>query len=199
MARKITTHVLCDRCLHEDDAEVEAQETPPVTIGQMKPRVLALCERHMKDYETFKSLVQDLGQSVEGTAPASVSPPRRRRRNDGTAPGSGTFPCPDPDCPKHSDPFRHEQSLRNHARNVHGVTVPQLLALHGEGEEESQDYLPLEEGTAREPKVKEAPCPECDTVYTWPKNARPTQALGVHRAKVHGYVGENKKRKARGA
>lgn len=183
MARKVTTTVLCDVCLEEDQGEVEGTETPAIVLGSMKPRILGLCETHMKEYDHFKHLVQDLGQPVPDGGPlASV-----KVRPAGTSAGSGVWPCPDPSCPKHLAPYGHQQSLRNHAREVHDMTVPQLrAAFDGQG----QEYLPLEPGTAKEPKVKEAECPECGTVYAWPQYTMPVRVLGVHRAKVHGVRGK---------
>lgn len=190
MAREVVTHIWCDVCLQEDDQHVEAVETPPITVGTMKPRVLALCERHTKEvYEPFKELVTDLGVVAHDTT-ASAAP----RRSPGTSPGSGIFPCPVPECEKQTHPFKHEQSLRNHSKQVHGVPINELREAYPDGPEPTL-FAAAEESGA--PKVREVTCgfEGCDVTYSWPTHRLPAQAMGVHRSKKHGVKGEKHQRR----
>lgn len=174
MAREVITRVWCDLCLSED-TQTEGVETPPITLGGHKPRVLALCDVHTKEvYDPLRDLLREFGQVVDETAV----------RLPGTSPGSGIFPCPDPTCHKHVKPFKHEQSLRNHAKGVHGKSVTELRAVLA-GEEPPAPVEPL---------VTEAKCdqPGCDKVYAYPAFKRPRTALGVHKAKAHGIPGKHK-------
>jgi hypothetical protein len=197
MARQIV--ILCDVCLDHLDEHVEGKDTPPITIGSMKPRILTLCDKHWDEFERFKTMVQDLGLVAEEVTPTKT-PGRRRGPNDGTSPGSGVWPCPDPECDKHRVPFQHIQSLRSHAKAAHGVTFKELHRLHGveppsdprpsgaarmEAERRGES-VDLFHDEADQPPVEEYRCEECGKVYAWPEYKRPSQALGVHKAKVHG-------------
>lgn len=197
MAREVITRILCDVCMHLDEAYVEAVETPPITIGTAKPRILALCEVHHKEvFEPIKELLMDLGTVLSEGSPATT-------RFPGTSPGSGVFPCPVPDCHKHTKPFKHEQSLRNHSRNMHDMPIQQLRAQYAEGQgREGEDALFDPDATndgPPKPKVLRAACdqPGCDKVYEWPDFTRPAIALGVHKSKAHGIIGAKHKPKAK--
>lgn len=197
MAREVVTNIWCDQCLEDEDERYSpARELPPIVLGNAKPRILALCERHEKElYEPFRQLVMEVGVVASPGSPAATRMP-------GTAPGSGVYFCPVPTCPKHTHPLKHEQSLRNHARNIHESTVSKLREEFGEpgGEHPGggapddalfADALPDEE-EGPPGGVAVAACEDCDVVYEWPKAKRPTQALGVHRAKVHGVPGKTR-------
>lgn len=194
MAREVVTHIWCDVCLHTEDTYTEGTETPPITLGNMKPRVLGLCDVHTKDvYEPIKELLAQLGQVVPegGTA-----------RFPGTSAGSGVWPCPDPACAKHATPFKHEQSLRNHAKKFHGVPITELRTMHAEVQQGDGDEALFDDAApaTNAPPVTEAACdqPGCGKVYRWPEIARPTQALGVHKAKQHGISGKAKAHATKG-
>ena len=106
-------------------------------------------------------------------------------------------------CHKHTKPFKHEQSLRNHSRQVHELPINELRALHapvpqGEQQEEgAADEGLFDTATEQAPKVTEAACDQrgCDVVYTWPEYRQPNTALGVHKAKAHGIRGAKHKGK----
>jgi hypothetical protein len=197
MARELVTHIWCDPCLSPEEGGeptyTKGEELPAITLGTMKPRVLAMCEVHRKEYyDAFRDLVARLGQVVpEGAAPSA---PRSSSH-------AGSFPCPVPDCPKHTNPYRHDTSLGSHARREHGATVAELRARYGQ--EEPQGALDLHQEGAlagepitsekKPPAITRTECEDCGVVYEWPKNARPSQALGVHRARAHGVKGEGRK------
>lgn len=181
MAREIITKIWCDPCM-EEEKYVEASETPPITIGSLKPRVLALCEVHMKGiFEPLREALQELGQ-IQPESRADMM------RMPGTSPGSGIFPCPVPTCTKHTKPYKHEQSLRNHARDIHGSTIIELREKYADVTPGLFDDEPPVPDEVPPPAVLEAPCdqPGCETVYKWPENKLPVQALGVHKARKHG-------------
>lgn len=193
MAREVVTHVWCDVCLQEDNYS-EAKELPPITLGGMKPRVLALCELHEKEvYQPIRELLTELGVVADSLHTGTKFP--------GTSPGSGVWPCPDPGCPKHTKPYKHEQSLRNHARDVHNVSITVLRKQFGPGGGGAPDEALFdEEDPGPAPAVTEAVCDVegCDKVYAWPEIRYPAVALGVHKSKAHGIrSAEKARRKAR--
>lgn len=178
MARQLVTHIWCDVCLHEGEAQVEAEETPPVTIGTLKPRVLALCEVHRKEFDAFKDLVAGLGQIADSAVAQS---------GQKEGPNTGDFVCPDPECGKG---YRYRSSLDSHVERRHGMTLAQLRArLAGDGPEPMLELPEDAPQGEKPPKVTRTECEHCEpgeTVYEWPANKRPTQALGVHLARAHG-------------
>lgn len=191
MAREIVTltHVWCDVCLR-DGQQVEAEELPPVSIGKLKPRLLALCEPHRKElFDPFREVVSDLGQIVPSSVQLGLPGSTIASASD-----QGIWPCPDPDCEHHSQPYTHRQSLRNHAREKHGCTIPELEAKHGVpdagavGQPSALSLARMNE----QPTAQQVDCPECGKVYRYPEYRQPTRALGVHRAKVHGVKGQGK-------
>lgn len=197
MAREVVTRIWCDVCL-DNDQYAEGVETPPITIGSLKPRVLALCERHQKEvFEPMRELLTNLGQVLPGTNGPAFP---------GTSPGSGVWPCPVPNCPKNRKPYGHEQSLRNHARQVHHLPISELRERVEAGEVFDESLF----GDAVEardrsnnngpPEITEARCDQtgCDKKYVWPETRYPAIAMGLHRRKTHGISGEKSslKRKA---
>lgn len=198
MAREIITQIWCDICL-EEETYTSATETPPIILGIWKPRVLALCPVHRKEvYEPLEQVVRELGQILPEQASSEM------RRPPGTAPGSGVFPCPDPTCTKHTRPYKHEQSLRNHSKDVHGLNgLKELYAkFSGDGEAalfDARADAGLEEP---QPEITSTTCAEmmkeytgsatdsCDKAYAWPDYKRPRQAMAVHLAKTHGVRGK---------
>lgn len=172
MARELVTHIWCDVCLSEDDAYVEGEETPPVVIGSIKPRVLGLCETHRKLFVEFRTLLMDVGQIVDVPAP----------RREGGA--TGEFPCPACD-----RVYSYRSSLNSHVERAHGKTIAELRA-------EVPDAPLFEEGDDETPPpLTRAECgvDGCDVVYEWPKHKRPAQAIGVHRRQAHGIKGQKAK------
>lgn len=200
MARELVTHIWCDMCLSPGEGKeptyTKGEELPAVTIAPMKPRLLALCEPHRKEwYDPFKDLVARLGQVVpDGGYRAAVAPSAAPR---------ALYPCPVPDCPKHAKPFKHDTSLSKHAREVHGMTTAELQAEYGAPEPVAQpDLFEVAPGAEPPPKVQREECTvdvdgkPCGKVFQWPTNKRPTQALGVHKARVHGIASDKAKAKA---
>lgn len=190
MAREIVTRIWCDVCLHEGE-QVEAEEMPPVAIGTMKPRLLALCERHTKElFIPLRDVLVELGQIIPATGLGSAG---------GSAGGGsseiGVWPCPVPDCDKHATPYTHKQSLRNHCRDVHDSTLSALRTKYPAGKDE--DPTSNQQVARRNEQVtaKSVTCPECEKPFRFPEYAQPTRALGVHRAKEHGVPGVSKTRK----
>lgn len=181
MAREVITKIWCDVCL-QDDVYTDGSETPPITIGSLKPRVMALCDVHVKEvFDPIKELLTELGQVLpqQGTM----------ARMPGTSPGSGVWPCPDPQCAKHTRPYKHEQSLRNHVRQEHQMALTEWNEKFGIVEEGAlfADAPKADDG----PAVTTVKCdqPGCDVSYSYPDYKRPAQAMGVHRAKAHGIRG----------
>lgn len=185
MARQIIENVLCDVCLHEDETFVEAGEIPPVTVGNAKPRVLALCERHRKElWEPFQSVLMELGQ-VDPRAAATRSAARSAPTPRGFKVSGGEHFCPDPECPKHTDGFKWPQGLRSHAEKHHETTLTALRAKF------DPSFVPPSAPGGEHESVA---CPECEKPFPAEEYKVPQRALGVHRAKTHGVQGRAKAR-----
>lgn len=180
MAREILTRIWCDACLQQGE-HAEAEELPPVVIGTMKPRLLALCEVHTKElFAPLRDMLVDLGQVIPATGVSSTT------NND-----VGVFPCPVPDCEKHTVPFTHKQSLRNHCRDAHDSTMTELRAKYPAP---NSDPASSQQVARRNEQVtnKRVDCPECGKAFKFPEYRQPSRALGVHRAKEHGVPGVSK-------
>lgn len=191
MAREIVTRIWCDVCLHEGE-QAEAEEMPPVAIGTMKPRLLALCERHTKElFLPLREVLVELGQIIPSTGLMAAG-----GGGAGTT-ETGVWPCPVPDCEKHTLPYTHKQSLRNHCRDVHNSTMTELKAKYPANDE---DPVSNQQVSRRNEQVtvKQVDCPECGQPFQYPKYAQPARALGVHRAKAHGVPGISKTRAKEG-
>lgn len=210
MARELVTHIWCDVCLSpgegQDPEYVKGEELPPVVLGNFKPRLLALCEPHRKEfYDPFRDMVARLGQVVpEGAARPSAAPVH--------APGA--YACPVPTCPKHANPYRHDTSLGSHCRREHGATLTELREQYGtpagSAGDGGQGVLLHQDGVLggepiteqKPPNVTRTECDvlvdgePCGKVYQWPENGRPVQALAVHKNRAHGIVAESGKAKA---
>lgn len=194
MARELVTNIWCDVCLSDDEETTytHAEEFSPITLPNMKPRVIALCTEHRELYDRFRALVADLGQVVPDGQPKTPT----STRGGGTK--AGVFPCPVPTCRKHTKPYKHDTSAGSHARREHGKTYLELVAEYGdprgEGDQGEDEALFSDTTNAPVPvpSVESTECEDCGKRFEWPAYKRPTQALGVHRAKVHGVPGKKK-------
>lgn len=90
MAREHIISVWCDPCMEIDDVKVEGQETPPIALGNQKPRVLALCKQHWTDFfEPLEEFVTKFGVPLDKLVD---SPPKIKRKNPGNP--NATPPAP---------------------------------------------------------------------------------------------------------
>lgn len=191
MAREVVTRIWCDVCFHEGE-HTEAEELPPVTIGNTKPRLLALCERHRKEfYDPFQQLLSELGQIIPGsvnTAPRSggQSAPAR-------TPTNGGISCP-LDC---GSILQNRDSLNGHTTRVHNKTLNEIL--YEMKIDTLYDINGIEVPGPRpekEPEIKRVECPldDCDKVYEFPKYRRPGHALSIHLTQKHGLTAAERER-----
>jgi hypothetical protein len=187
MAREIITKVWCDVCQTEDPenpVNTEAEETPPVTIGMLRPRVIALCETHKKErFDPFDELVRMYGQNAAEVAALTPTTPKRgggRPPGKRTGPWKGEYACPDPACPKHDKPYSSMTSLRQHTDSHHGKTPVEMRL----------EFDP-DADFGEKPEITRTECEDCDQVYEWPEIRLPMQAMGVHRARMHGKKAAN--------
>lgn len=180
MAREVVISIWCDLCLSIDDIHTEGKEVAPVTVGNNKARVLALCPEHKEEF--FDRFVEalDLGITTDALSAAGERgrPPTRKA-------SSSEIMCPLPDC---ASQLANSSSLRAHVRNVHHTTMDEVLADgHSLFDPEGNllDYRPQ---ARNKPKILRTECdfPGCTTVYEYPDNARPAQAIGVHKRMAHG-------------
>lgn len=175
MARQIIENVLCDVCLNDDETFTPAVETPWVAIGSAKPKVVALCERHMKElFEPFQSVLAEHGQTEGGG--------KVLRSGAADSRGEATHFCPDPTCDRHTKGYTYRSSLSSHVERHHEMTLTELRAKVGLEEEPSSE---LDES-----------CPECGELFPASAYQYPKRILGIHRAQKHG-VRSKKNEKAR--
>lgn len=223
MAREVVLIISCDLCQDLDDKKVEAKEMPPVQIGNNKARILALCPDHQKQFfDQFQTVLLDLGVTTDVLANTQTGRTKKKSSSsssNGGDGGSGKKPHPgidsDPEalipCPliaecKTDHSFKSRGSLQGHMKNFHnGVSVGAALERMGmeflldENGDIAAPDSHRDSGPTSPPTVQRAECDQegCDTVYEWPKHARPNQALSIHKAKVHGIKGQSKTQKNR--
>lgn len=198
MAREIITRIWCDVCL-EDEQQVDATETPPIIMGSNKPRILALCETHEKEFLTpLRELLLAAGSLVDTGAPSVGRPPTR-----GRVVNEGPSYCLVRGCSAAGRPFKNEGSLGSHMRGVHSIqlTLYKKLLEEGGGEvvlpASPDEELPIPTGV--EPETAE--CEHCDKKYTsdparmnepgMKYTTRVAQAIGVHRKMAHDVSGDS--------
>lgn len=182
MAREVLTRIWCDVCLAdvedgEEPTHTEAEETSPVTIGFLKPRVVALCEAHRKElFDPFDQLVRELGQPLHSGGPVIAAPTGSRPK---------AYPCPDPECEKHDDAYANASSLGGHAQRVHGMSLTELRVKFGvEPPGGTRDTEAAR--AAQVTQTETVTCGECGKVFEFPEYRVPNRARGVHLATVHG-------------
>lgn len=149
MAQEIITRTLCDVCLGRDDSHVDGSAYQ-ITVARSGERAATydvdLCETDSKAVDAVVDLLSEHGRREGKTSrPVSAAPAPV------TADSTPAPPCPVPGCGR--------LLTAHHARDAHGVTVPEL------------------DGTAT------MPCPEpgCDRKFTAP------QGVSRHRMSVHGF------------
>lgn len=187
MVRQLVTHIWCDVCFREDEAYVEAQETPPITIGQAKPRRLALCERHTKLYNEFHDLVLDVGQAVE-VEETQAPTPKRQKRNPNPSPLQPPYICKVPGCAttERGHEFPNRQSLATHIRTQHGHSVGEY----------AQQYLdqPAPELPFDDLPDEDWKCgvEDCDKAYPPESYKDHRRLIRLHRSREHGIRGQSR-------
>lgn len=190
MPKELVVNAWCDPCY--EDGEHEPAEEIVVALGdlaRMKPQVALLCERHRKEiYEPLHELMAAFGAVSGADVPRSSARSRPESRRQ-TPP----VMCGIPGCD--AGYLKNMGSFGSHVRQLHGMTVTEYREKYGEpiqvggagpSSASSDPELPIDE----EPGPigdSEATCEECGKVYSHALgNNRPTQALGVHLARVHG-------------
>lgn len=206
MAKEIRTFTWCDICLAKGD-HVEGTEVT-ITLSGLKPRLLALCETDANDIiKPLRDILEDVGQIISTTTKSPTKTASRRavtesaESTENAESTEGELSCPA--CDKR---YSVNSSLRNHLRTVHGLTLTQARAQYGAGAggpahqaftaddfDFGADPSPAVPD-AQAPKVLRATCdqPDCDVVYEYPTHKRPSQALGVHKARTHGIMSAKK-------
>ena len=180
MAREIIQRVWCDPCLINSEGEEHSDATETViTVGSMKPRNLALCDRHAK--EMLDPLVEVLKEV------AIAEPAVQARVATAVAPSDRIT------CAECGRTLKNRGSLGSHVRNGHGFTLAEYWGKHpdAEGRDSARDLqLPLDNDVERTTVA----CDLCDWVSPNPVMPnRVKQTLGVHKAKAHGIRGAHHK------
>lgn len=202
MAREIKELIWCDLCRDLDDIQTPATEMPPISVGQKKPRVLAVCTQHKTSF--FDQFIEALETSGEYLDQLSVLPRTRSSvtrpvpRHIATSSTGKPIVCPlATECG--GKPLKNVSTVSSHLRQIHAMNL--FEAVGKDGQLFDVDGAPVAMPEIREhkkvPDVKRAECDQedCDTVYEYPGHSKPVQALGVHKAKVHGIKGIGKKRR----
>lgn len=117
MPKELVVNAWCDPCFREGE-RVEAEEVTVALghLGNMKPQVMLLCERHRKEhYDPLLTLLEEFGQASDKAKKAGSIP-----KAEGGDPGNS--PCPQ--C-GHVAPNR--SALGHHARSAHQMTITELL------------------------------------------------------------------------
>lgn len=199
MAREVIISTWCDLCLVED-VRTEAEEMPPIGVGNRKARIVALCKQHAEDhYEPFMQLLNEYGEiadTVNGSAQAASkgAPSQAWRQPDGTR-----LQCPMPDC---GSKLKNMATLASHLRGSHDTNMHDAVGKDGVVfDVEGNPVSPPPPRYTKAPEVKRAKCdfPGCDQEYVYPDVAAPTVAIGVHRARKHGIPGATKTTKKKAA
>lgn len=208
MAREIKQLIWCDLCMEIDGVQTEAEEMPPVTIGNKKPRVLAACKEHQVEFfDKFVEILESAGifaDQLDNPGRATRSSVGRPRSGVDTSTTSTGKPVV---CPLVSEcearPLKNISTVSSHLRQIHGKSMFEALGKDGQlyDVDGSPIDMPEIRATREVPTVERAECdqPGCTSgedggpaVYEFPKNAKPLQALGVHKSKVHGIKGGGK-------
>lgn len=220
MTKEIVVHTWCDVCT-KNNLATAATTTPPIVIGNAKPRTLDLCDEHRTlVFAPLADLLREDGAVVDG---ATVKPPPKAVARaaaapravavDGiTGPGEaggwpadtpGPFLCAIPGCTgtqnRTGRGYPNIGALRSHIRYSHAEVVlwRDYLATYGEPEVLTNPAPPA----VRQPRPSESSpdAPDyrcgidgCDVSYPPERYNRPSQALGVHRKMAHGVVGQAK-------
>jgi hypothetical protein len=192
VATEIIRKVWCDLCLHADQhQEADGTHVVSVTPPGRTPRPLSLdlCDIHAKELLTPVVLVLEEYGAPVGDELAT----RRRRQTANRGPADipeGQVPkCQVPGCDNNRGRgFTSYSSFGAHIRQQHGLTIVEYRDEYGPEGAVTAAPTPEQFNVGEEFK-----CPDCDNVYSVELgNNRPAQALGVHRAKTHGYKGVGK-------
>jgi hypothetical protein len=174
VAREVILKTWCDP--HLDQGEhVEGQELPPLLLPDLPGRqavTMAVCDVHRKElYEPLVDALREFGQHVDDegnpTGPRGRYKKAEKPARKYNETVEGGVKCP---ACEHRSP--NVPALSSHARNTHDSTIAEL-----------------------EGKPTPYACPECPEDR--PKSFATPQALGAHRARMHGVKGTSKDAKRR--
>lgn len=212
MAKEIQVHVWCDLHMLQGAEQVAGETTTPIAIGNAQPKTLDLCEPCRKELlDTLVQLLQD-----EGADASSTAAPKPQRRQPGRSRGvnatPGPFDCEVPDCGGRltvrngGEGYGTLGALKSHMYHAHrdlgfGGYVerygkPQPM---GAGQQAAAPEPAIFEWGAApqdgpQPPVLPDPGPDflcgidgCER--TFGHMQKPPQALGIHRARLHGIKG----------
>lgn len=208
MAREIELKIWCDPCMEIDGERVEGLEMEAVTIGNKKPKVIAMCPQHKEDFfDPFVEALQNMGTTVDSLQNSGrVRDSGKHSRQLPAAPPDGSgLQCPVEECAQKG--LKNVKSISSHLRSVHDANLYMVIGKDGQlFHDDGRPLTPMPEIRAFE-RDGEPPNParvECEeegctsgpnggpAVYEWPTNRKPAQALGVHMAKTHGIKGAGK-------
>lgn len=191
MAKEVMTYTWCDICLEQDE-RTDAEEFT-IQINALKPRLLALCDKHRTEVlDPVRNLLPDLPKAE----PAPVSEPTRRRgvgRPVVFQPNAeeGRYQCTL--CPGQRS-YANARGLRSHGLSMHGMRAAefaQALA-NPEAHQEALQAEPDSDLFAEGGEISEYKCEVCGQEFPHSQYSRPSQALGMHKARAHGIAGKSR-------
>lgn len=133
MAREIVISIWCDPCLTLDDVHTEGEELPPITIGNSKPRVMAMCKEHRENfYEPFVEALNQMGALAD-----HLGTEKRPAKVRSAAASSPSMASETPSglrivCPSCDRTAKNVSSLTTHMRTTHKTRLRDVLGDDGQ-------------------------------------------------------------------
>lgn len=186
MAREVLTFVWCDLCKSRDTKE-PSTSTESVTLSALSNKALTLdlCDACKK--ELMAPLIETLRDFG-----AALQSPSSGGGHSGPA-RTGPHFCKVVGCSSGGTrPFATAASFGSHLRTVHELRVPEYRERYEDGPP-AATQPPRGQRPGPEGSSEDYECPDCDKVYAHRLgNNKPAQALGMHRAKLHGWSSPNR-------
>lgn len=187
MAREVIIKLWCDPCLAVDEHTDGDEYT--IGINTARPMNLTLCEVHEKELlAPLARMLTEMGQPAP-TGPQQASAPSRRPGSQyGNGPDDPQV-CQMPGC---GVELKNKSSLSSHVRQRHDIVMKEYRVLTGQATpQDERDERPRNDAGLfpDSDEVLECDVEGCDKSYSYATNAKPVQALAVHKAKAHGIRG----------
>lgn len=116
MAQNVRIELTCDACKQEGITNVDAETTPPITVGKYAPRMVDLCETHRKElYDPIAALLYTQGRQEEGV--------QRKRRQ----PKKQAVATPEPEPAPTVAPATKKRRSRKAVVQEHLLTADEFL------------------------------------------------------------------------
>lgn len=198
----------CDLCIAQNQREL-ATSSEDISLSSVRggARSLDLCDVHRKELLTpVIDAVNEHGARVQ-----SSSYPNQLGHQPGKKHVDGPFYCQVVGCKSNGvRGYSNSGSLGSHLRTAHGLTLSEYRERYDVQGYGPTEPTPLSEAPPTATTTAATPSPRdddfyqrfecdvegCDVVYSKSLgHNKPSQALGMHRARLHGIRSEKSKRK----